>query len=82
MTCEYASAISWRPPVPSCILRNSADYRNIDPRYGSLEDWDRLVKAMHERGLKMMYVSLCLRSSDYFADNELKKDGPGRKPYF
>lgn len=52
MTCAYRSIVlfhtlSWT----TCI---SSDYRNVDPRYGSLDDWDRLVKAMHERGLKMM----------------------------
>ncbi|KAH7884182.1 glycoside hydrolase family 13 protein [Phlebopus sp. FC_14] len=33
-----------------------SDYRDIDPRYGTLEDWDRLLKGVHERGMKLMYV--------------------------
>lgn len=34
----------------------SADYRSIDPRYGTLDDWDRLIKGVHDRGMKLMYV--------------------------
>lgn len=33
-----------------------ADYRAIDPRYGSLEDWDELVADLHKRGMKIMWV--------------------------
>lgn len=32
----------------------SADYRDIDPRYGTLEDWDNLLKGVHERGMKLV----------------------------
>ncbi len=32
----------------------SSDYCQIDPRYGTLEDWDRLLSAVHERGMKVM----------------------------
>jgi len=34
----------------------SADYRDIDPRYGTLGDWDNLLKGVHERGMKLMCV--------------------------
>ena len=32
----------------------SADYRDIDPRYGTLEDWDQLLHDVHKRGMKLM----------------------------
>jgi hypothetical protein len=32
----------------------SADYRDIDPRYGTLKDWDELLHDVHERGMKLM----------------------------
>lgn len=38
------------------MLFNSADYEAIDPRYGTLEDWDRLMDGIHARGMKLMYV--------------------------
>ena len=33
-----------------------SDYTAIDPRYGTLEDWDRLLAGVHERGMKLLYV--------------------------
>jgi oligo-1,6-glucosidase len=35
-----------------------SDYRDIDPRYGTLADWDRLLSGVHTRGMKLMYTSL------------------------
>ncbi len=31
-----------------------ADYRKINPEYGSMEDWKNLVKTAHEKGLKVI----------------------------
>lgn len=36
------------------LVQPSADYQDIDPRYGTLEDWDRLKDAMHAREMKIM----------------------------
>jgi alpha-glucosidase len=43
--------------VPFCITKNlgRSDYRDTDPRYGTLEDWDRLISEVHARGMKLMY---------------------------
>ena len=30
------------------------DYKAIDPRYGSLEDFENLIKAVHEKGMKII----------------------------
>lgn len=30
------------------------DYRNVDPRLGTLEDFDRLAAALHRRGIKLI----------------------------
>jgi len=35
----------------------SSDYRDIDPQYGTLADWDSLLKGVHERGMKLMCAS-------------------------
>ena len=39
----------------SIIIVSRSDYKDIDPRYGTLDDWDNLVKGIHDRGLKIMY---------------------------
>ncbi|MFP3367149.1 alpha-amylase family glycosyl hydrolase, partial [Pseudoalteromonas sp. SIMBA_148] len=31
-----------------------SDYRDVDPMFGTLEDFDRLVEAAHARGLKVI----------------------------
>ena len=35
----------------------SSDYCNIDPRYGTLQDFDRLVKEAKKRNIKILYVA-------------------------
>jgi glycosidase len=40
-----------------------SDYCDIDPRYGTLEDWDNLLKGVHDRGMKLMCVINSLRLS-------------------
>ncbi len=48
----------WLTPVyPSPQVDNGydiADYRNIDPSYGTLDDFDALVAAAHARGLRII----------------------------
>ena len=41
----------------SVTIASRSDYKDIDPRYGTLDDWDNLVKGIHDRGLKIMYVT-------------------------
>lgn len=31
-----------------------SDYKDIDPKYGSLEDVDELIKQLKQRGMKLM----------------------------
>ena len=42
----------------------SSDYRNIDPKYGTLEDWDRLLKGVHDRGMKLVMDLVMNHTSD------------------
>lgn len=37
---------------------------NIDSRYGTLEDWDRLLKAVHDRGMKLIMDLVMNHTSD------------------
>ena len=40
------------------IVPTSSDYHSIDPCYGTLEDWDKLLAGVHERGMRLLYVNL------------------------
>ena len=44
------------------ILRS--DYKSIDSRYGTLEDWDRLLKGVHDRGMKLIMDLVVNHTSD------------------
>ena len=51
------AAIWLSPPYPSPNADfgyDVSDYMRIDPAYGSLEGFDRLVSAAHGRGLKVV----------------------------
>lgn len=37
---------------------------NVNPRYGTLEDWDRLLKGCHDRGMKLMMDLVVNHTSD------------------
>ncbi|KAF5376935.1 hypothetical protein D9615_007297 [Tricholomella constricta] len=41
-----------------------SDYRDIDPRYGTLADWDNLLKGVHDRGMKLMMDLVVNHTSD------------------
>ncbi|MFQ6547484.1 alpha-amylase family glycosyl hydrolase [Aestuariibius sp. 2305UL40-4] len=41
-----------------------ADHRNIDPRYGTLRDFETLVETAHKRGLKVMIDQVLNHTSD------------------
>src|SRR3954469_12904319 len=42
-----------RPPMAD-FGYDVSDYRDIDPLFGSLDDFDRLLADAHERGLKVL----------------------------
>ena len=41
-----------------------ADYKVIDPRYGSLEDVDELITELKKRGMKLMMDLVVNHTSD------------------
>ena len=41
-----------------------SDYRNVDPRYGTLEDWENILEAVHERGMKLVMDLVVNHSSE------------------
>ncbi|EPQ51633.1 glycoside hydrolase family 13 protein [Gloeophyllum trabeum ATCC 11539] len=73
--------VLWLSPIYKSPLADMgydiADYQAIDPRYGTLEDWDRLIAAVHERGMKLMMDLVVNHTSDeheWFVQSRSDKD--------
>ena len=61
-----------------------SDYKDIDPRFGSLADVDELIKGLHERGMKLMFDLVVNHTSDqhaWFLESRKSKDSPKRGWY-
>ncbi|PBK93930.1 glycoside hydrolase family 13 protein [Armillaria gallica] len=93
---ELGVDILWLSPIYKSPLADMgydiSDYREIDSRYGTLQDWDNLLKGVHDRGMKLI---LCLptrtrmdlvvnHTSDeheWFVKSRSSKDDPKRDWY-
>jgi len=56
-----------------------SDYRAVDPMFGTLEDFDRLVEAAHARGLKVTIDQVLSHTSDqhaWFVESRESHDNP------
>ena len=61
-----------------------ADYTDIEPIFGTLADFDRLLAACHARGLKLLLDFVPNHSSDrhaWFAESRSSRDHPKRDWY-
>lgn len=41
-----------------------SNYRNVDPRYGTLEEWEEILEALHARGMKLVMDLVVNHSSE------------------
>ncbi|MDF9434199.1 alpha-amylase family glycosyl hydrolase [Chromohalobacter israelensis] len=56
-----------------------SDYRGVDPMFGTLADFDRLVEAAHARGLKVTIDQVLSHTSDqhpWFLESRDSRDNP------
>ncbi|KAF7974165.1 hypothetical protein HWV62_13287 [Athelia sp. TMB] len=71
--------VIWLTPVYTSPMADMgydiADYTNINARYGTLEDWDRLLKSCHDRGMKLMMDLVVNHTSDQHAWFKESRDG-------
>lgn len=61
-----------------------SDYLNIMDDFGTMEDWELLLKEMHGRGLKLIMDLVVNHSSDehkWFLESKKSKDNPYRDYY-
>ncbi|KAF9482985.1 glycoside hydrolase family 13 protein [Pholiota conissans] len=80
--------VLWLSPIYRSPLADMgydiSDYRDIDPRYGTLQDWDDLLKGVHERGMKLMMDLVINHTSDeheWFKQSRSSKSDPKRDWY-
>jgi alpha-glucosidase len=78
----------WLSPVyPSPMADfgyDVSDYRGIDPLFGSMADFDRLLETAHAKGLKVLMDFVPNHTSDehpWFAESRASKDNPKRDWY-
>ena len=61
-----------------------SDYRNIMEEFGNLEDFDVMIKGMHDRGIKFVMDVVVNHSSDeheWFKQSRSSRDNPYRDYY-
>ena len=61
-----------------------ADYRNVEPLFGTLADFDRLIDRLHRRGLKLLLDFVPNHSSDrhaWFVESRSSRTNPKRDWY-
>ncbi|KAF7345695.1 Glycoside hydrolase family 13 protein [Mycena venus] len=80
--------VVWLSPIYRSPLADMgydiSDYRDIDPRYGTLEDWDNLLAGVHDRGMKLMMDLVVNHTSDeheWFIKSKSSKTNPKRDWY-
>ncbi|PKO15439.1 MAG: hypothetical protein CVU39_11030 [Chloroflexi bacterium HGW-Chloroflexi-10] len=61
-----------------------ADYEEIDPKFGSMADFEQLLAASHQRGIRVMLDLVLNHTSDqhaWFQESRKAKDNPYRDWY-
>jgi oligo-1,6-glucosidase len=90
---DYLAALGvdvlWLSPVyPSPQADHGydiTDYQDIDPLFGSLEELDRLVRAVHERGMRLIMDIVVNHTSDehpWFVESRSSTTSPKRDWYW
>ncbi|SFO34042.1 oligo-1,6-glucosidase [Geodermatophilus obscurus] len=81
--------VVWLSPVyPSPQADNGydiSDYRGVDPLFGTLEQLDELVAALHARGMKLVMDLVVNHTSDehpWFVESRSSRDSPRRDWYW
>ena len=80
--------VIWLSPVYLSPMDDNgydiADYRVIDPQYGTLEDFDRMLARAHELGIKIIMDLVANHTSDehwWFKESRSGRDNPYRDFY-
>ncbi|MDP9430909.1 MAG: alpha-glucosidase [Actinomycetota bacterium] len=81
--------VLWLSPIyPSPQADNGydiSDYTDVDPLFGSLEQLDELIAALHDRGMKLVMDLVVNHTSDqhpWFLESRSSPDSPKRDWYW
>lgn len=81
-SCLGIDAIWLSPIYKSPMVDNGydvSDYYDICPTFGTLEDFDQLLEAAHQRGIKMildLVVNHTSNRHDWFIESSSRRDNP------
>ena len=85
---ELGATAIWFSPLYESPLKDYgydiSDYRKINPAFGTMEDFDRLLAECHKRGLKVIMDIVLNHTSDqhvWFREALKSKDSPYRDYY-
>ncbi|KAI0794949.1 alpha amylase [Abortiporus biennis] len=80
--------VLWLSPIYDSPLVDMgydiSDYCSIDPRFGTLGDWDKLIEGVHQRGMKLLMDLVVNHTSDqhaWFIESRSNKENPKRDWY-
>ena len=82
INCIWFTPIYTSPQVDNGY--DVADYRNIDPAYGTLDDFKELLLQAHGMGIRVIMDMVLNHSSDehmWFQESRKSKDNPYRNYY-
>jgi oligo-1,6-glucosidase len=81
--------VLWLSPVYRSPMDDNgydiSDYTDVDPTFGTLEDLDALIQALHARGMKIVMDLVVNHTSDehpWFVESRSSKDAPKRDWYW
>jgi oligo-1,6-glucosidase len=62
-----------------------SDYRSLDPQFGTMDDFDELLKGLHQRGIRLIMDIVVNHTSDrhpWFLESRKSVTNPYRNYYF
>jgi alpha-glucosidase len=78
----------WISPFYPSPMRDGGydvmDYCDVDPRFGTLDDFDRLLSDLHQRGMRLLVDWVPNHTSDrhpWFVESRASRDSPKRPWY-
>jgi oligo-1,6-glucosidase len=81
--------VLWLSPVYRSPMDDNgydiSDYQDIDPMFGTLADFDELLAAVHDRGMKLIMDLVVNHTSDehpWFVESRSSRDNPKRDWYW